>query len=146
MALSDLSLRLLLASPRAAPFVEWSSAFGWLFALSIGSLVITLLLLPVIVVRLPPDYFVGERPKSAAGRGSWIVRVGKNVLGVVFLLAGLAMIVLPGQGLLTVLIGLLLVDFPGKRKLERKFVRRPRILKFLNKMRSKRGKPPLVVD
>ena len=63
-----------------------------------------------------------------------------------FLLAGLAMLVLPGQGLLTMLIGLLLLDFPGKRALERRVVRRPKILAFLNRMRDRRGREPLRLE
>ena len=62
------------------------------------------------------------------------------------MLAGLAMLVLPGQGLLTILIGLMLLDFPGKRRLERRIVARPAILAMLNRMRARRGRDPLRVD
>jgi hypothetical protein len=118
-----------------------------LVALSIGSLVLTAVLLPVVVLRLPPDHFVREH-RMGHGRGwlggflHWVWHLGKNALGAVFVLAGIAMLVLPGQGLLTILIGLLLVDFPGKRKLERRLIGRPRLLKFVNGMREKRGRPP----
>ena len=59
---------------------------------------------------------------------------------------GGAMLVLPGQGLLTILIGLLLLEFPGKRALERRLVARPGIKTFLDRIRARRGKPPLEVD
>jgi hypothetical protein len=120
----------------------------WLFVLSIGSLVVTALLLPVFVLRLPPDYFLASRRELAERRGAlqWIGRIARNGLGALFVLAGLAMLVLPGQGLLTMFIGLLLVDFPGKRALERRVVQRPAILGFLNRLRGKHGKPPLQVD
>src|SRR5262245_59591115 len=97
---------------------EWlrshSELFGWLFALSLGSLVVAAVLLPVFVLRLPPDYFLATRQELAGRRGviHWIGRAGKYLLGFVFVVAGLAMLVLPGQGLLTLLIGLLLLDFP----------------------------------
>lgn len=64
----------------------------------------------------------------------------------VFTLAGIAMLVLPGQGLLTILIGLLLLDFPGKRAVELRLVRRPAIRGFLDRMRQKRGVPPFVLE
>jgi len=72
--------------------------------------------------------------------------IGRNLIGLVFVLAGVVLLVLPGQGLLMIIIGLLLVDFPGKRAIERKIARRPKILKLLNGIRSRRGRPPLVVD
>lgn len=125
-----------------------STLLAWLFVLSLGSLVVIALLLPVVVVRLPADYFLASRKELAVRRGptQWVGHVAKNVLGAAFVLAGIAMLVLPGQGLLTILIGLLLVDFPGKRALERRFVRRPGVLDFLNRMRARRGKPPLQVE
>lgn len=125
-----------------------SSLLAWLFVLSIGSLVVTALLLPVVVRRLPPDYFVATRHDLAAQRSlwQWIGHVAKNALGVLFVLAGIAMLVLPGQGLLTILIGLLLVDFPGKRRLELRFVRRRGVLEFLNRMRARHGRPPLRIE
>ena len=119
----------------------------WLVAgVSFGSLVLVLLLMPRIVARLPADYFVappGAHPRS--GVWQWVRFVLKNALGVVFVIAGLLMLVLPGQGVLTLLIGLLLVDFPGKRALALRLVRRPQVLQFLNRMREKRGQEPLQV-
>ena len=125
-----------------------SALLGWLGALSLGSLVLTALLLPMFVLRLPADYFLVSRQELAGRRGAlqWFLRAAKNVLGVVFVLAGIVMIVLPGQGLLTIFIGLLLADFPGKRALERRLVRRPAILGFLNRLRQRHGKAPLQVD
>ena len=131
----------------AAPRLEVSATLvWWMAAVSIASLVLIALLLPPVVSRLPADYFMrkhGEHRRT--GARSWLAFLGKNALGVLFIVVGIVMLVLPGQGLLTLLVGLLLVDFPGKRKLELKLVRRPRVLKFLNKMREKRGKPALQV-
>ena len=53
------------------------------------------------------------------------------------------MLVLPGQGVLTIVIGLLLMEFPGKTRLERWLVGRPSVLEFVNRMRTRRGRPPL---
>lgn len=131
---------------------QWLQAhealLAWMFGLSLGSLVLTVLLLPVMVAALPADYFTATRSELRHARTPlrWLLRIGKNLLGVVFVLAGIAMLVLPGQGLLTILIGLLLLDFPGKRALERRLVARPGLRAFLDRMRAKRGKPPLLVD
>jgi hypothetical protein len=71
--------------------------------------------------------------------------LGKNVLGVVFVLAGIAMLILPGQGVLTILAGIMLLDFPGKRTLECRVVSQPAVLKSINWMRQRAGHAPLVV-
>jgi hypothetical protein len=117
---------------------------------SVLTFVGTLVVLPFVVARLPADYFVRDRQCHAASREQHmalrlIVLVVKNVLGLVFVLAGVAMLVLPGQGILTILIGLSLMDFPGKRTLERRFVQQPTVLQAINWMRRKAGQPPLIV-
>ena len=117
----------------------------WLGIGSVASLVLIGLLLPVMIVRLPADYFVRERPRHPhRSRGNWFWHVGKNVLGGIFVLAGIAMLLLPGQGVLTILIGTLLMDFPGKIRFERWLLTRPGVLKVVNRMRQKRGHEPLL--
>jgi Putative transmembrane protein (PGPGW) len=107
----------------------------------------TLIAIPIILVRLPADYFDPRRPRPEYDHP--VLRVGtkifKNVLGIIFLLAGIAMLVLPGQGILTMLIGISLMDFPGKRRLEWKFVSRPSVLNAINAIRHRFGRPPLIV-
>jgi hypothetical protein len=56
---------------------------------------------------------------------------------------GVAMLLLPGQGILTILIGLMLIDFPGKRRLERRLVQQPSVWRAINWMRAKAHQPPL---
>lgn len=110
----------------------------------------TVIAIPFLLVRLPPDYFQDHNPRvwmtdsHPVLRGAWIVV--KNILGAGLLAAGFAMLFLPGQGLLTMLIGLSLMDFPGKRQLERKLIGQPGVLRTINRLRAKFGKPPLVVD
>ena len=108
----------------------------------------TILLIPVIVVRLPVDYFFHNDERVwLAGYHPVLRHVGvvvKNGIGLVFLLAGLAMLVLPGQGLLTMVIGISLLDFPGKQKIERRLLTQPMILQAMNAIRRKFDKPPFV--
>jgi len=109
----------------------------------------SLIAIPFILVRLPADYFDVRYPRSWMAHHHPVLRfIGhllKNVLGAVLLLAGLAMLFLPGQGVLTMLIGVTLLDFPGKRRLERKLIGHPTVLQAINAMRQKFGKPPLVL-
>jgi hypothetical protein len=74
-----------------------------------------------------------------------VMKLLKNIMGVLFVLAGIAMLILPGQGLLTILIGLMFLDFPGKYTLERKIVRQKKVHKSINWMRTKAKRPPVRV-
>lgn len=117
-------------------------------AISLLTFVLTLVALPFVVIYLPEDYFIRDRrePATRAGRHPLalaFLRALKNLLGVVFVLAGLAMLVLPGQGVITVLIGLGLMNFPGKYRLERRLVCRPAVRRILDGIREKAGKRPL---
>lgn len=113
--------------------------------------VLSLVALPVIVARLPTDFFSRpERRRRTAlerDRPGWsVLRRGlKNALGCVLLVMGLLMLLVPGQGLLTVFVALLLIDFPGKRRLQRWVVSRPAVHRPLNALRRRARRPPLDV-
>ncbi len=109
----------------------------------------TLLAIPIILVRLPANYFDERYPRSWMRDHHPVLRLiahlAKNLVGAVFLLAGIAMLVLPGQGLLTILIGVSLLDFPGKRRLEARLVGQRSVLKAINAMRQRFARPPLTI-
>ena len=121
----------------------------WLAALSVVLFVGTLIAIPFILVRLSADYFDLRVPRPWMQNHHPVLRVVghivKNVIGVVFLLAGFLMLFLPGQGVLTMLIGVSMLDFPGKRKIEAKLISQPTVLSVVNSMRQRRGKPPFVL-
>ena len=111
--------------------------------------VISLLSLPWLVAQIPDDYFVPKKRQPTQWKTErplvrLIILLGKNCLGYVLLMGGILMLFLPGQGVLTMLTGLLLIDYPGKFRLERKIVSTPAILKSLNWLRAKANKPPLI--
>jgi hypothetical protein len=121
---------------------------GWLFLLSVVMFVGSLLAIPWIVVRIPHDYFLNRRRFLEKWRNSHpIIRIplwsAKNLLGLVFLLAGVVMLFTPGQGILTILVGLLFIDFPGKFALERWFIKKSSVHRTINWMRKKAKRPPL---
>ncbi len=131
----------------------WQAHSGWIGWLTAASLVMffgTLLVIPPLVARIPPDYFVRRRRERMLKSGrhpaiGYALLIGKNLIGAFFVLAGLAMLVLPGQGVVTILIGLLFLDFPGKFRLESKIVRQAPVMRALNWMRERAGRPPLIV-
>jgi hypothetical protein len=97
------------------------------------------------VLLLPADYFLPpSETREAARRAEHPVRlVSRNLLGAVLVVLGVIMLVAPGQGLLTIVIGLMLLDFPGKHALVRRLVARPHVLAAANKLRARFGKAPL---
>lgn len=125
-----------------APFVPW------LVGVSVISLLLGALLAPVMILRIPSDYFMPKRRATLTRRSRHpalraLILAAKNVLGALLLLAGLAMLVLPGQGLLTLFAGLIVMNYPGKYRLERWIVRRPYVLSAMNWLRTRRGRTPL---
>lgn len=120
----------------------------WGTGVSLSLLAATAVGVPWVVSRLPRNYFNQTR-RSAwhrdvnTPRSMLVLGILKNTLGALLVLLGLVMLITPGQGLLTLLVGLLLMNFPGKYRLERWLVRRPRVLATLNWLRRRGGHPPL---
>jgi hypothetical protein len=131
---------------------SWISKEMWvgLIIFSVIAFVGTLIAIPAILIRLPPDYFKNHHHKPWFANHHPVVRtlglLVKNMAGIIFLLAGIAMLFLPGQGLLTMLLGILFIDFPGKHRLEQKLIQHPQVLKAINAFREKSGKPPFTFD
>jgi hypothetical protein len=122
----------------------------WIVAISTGYFFLSILVIRLLVVRMPADYFAAGRraPSEYAHPAAAIaLRIGKNILGALVILVGLVMSLpgVPGQGFLTLLIGLTLTDFPGKRKIELWILRQHLILKAINGLRTNAGKPPLII-
>ena len=116
-----------------------------------GTFVVSLGAVLVVLVRLPVTYFRDGHKSPAAEQHPiirWTGRVLKNILGLILILVGLVLSLpgVPGQGLLTVLIGLMLLEFPGKRRLERALISRPHILSSVNALRARFGKSALRLD
>ena len=112
-------------------------------------LVVTTAIVVAFVVLIPRDHFVSpaagmkRRFSSTPSRIAYLA--GKNALGVLLIVAGILLSVpgVPGQGLLTILVGVMLLDLPGKRRFERRIVRRPRIRRGIDSIRKRFGRPPL---
>ena len=133
---------------------EWLQAheaiLWWLGVVSGLAFLATLAAIPWLVVRIPVDYFTRDsRPSLPWSRVHPVLRMllhlVKNLLGAVLVLCGLAMLVLPGQGILTILLGVMLLDFPRKYELERWLASRPAVLRALNWIRNRAGVPPIVI-
>lgn len=135
--------------------LEWiqshETAFAWLAILSTVSFVATLIAVPFFVVRVPPDYFLNEESQEkslggASGASRVALGIAKSAAGLILVAMGILMLVLPGQGVLTILVGLVLLDVPGTSKLGRWIVQRPPVRRSINWLRRKAGREPLTPD
>lgn len=128
--------------------MDWIHNNGGLLSW-IGALALTLSLLsPFVIVyfieKLPADYFVQpHRPLRSRLHPLGIL---KNLIGLFLALAGIAMLVLPGQGILTIMVGLALMDFPGKKKMELALLRLPKVTEAVSWIRKKGGKVPFQLN
>jgi hypothetical protein len=116
------------------------------------SFFVNLGIVSLILVKLPADHFsksrktkfwAGPRPAIHAAKV-----VGKNIGGVLLVALGIVLSLpgVPGQGLLTVLLGIMLLDFPGRHRLEQKLLSKPSIVNTINRLRGRFGKPPLQLN
>ena len=117
--------------------------------LSVVTFVGSLVAVPWLIGRMRADYFLTHWQVVQARHRrhpalALTVFLARNALGLLLVAAGLAMLFLPGQGLLTVLIGVCVMDFPGKRGLLQRLVRGPKVQGARNWIRRKRGKEPFV--
>ncbi|HKG45298.1 MAG TPA: hypothetical protein VKB02_01125 [Pyrinomonadaceae bacterium] len=121
-------------------------------AIFVGSFLINLGIVTVILVKLPADYFSknrktkfwsGPRPALHAAKV-----IGKNIAGVLLVALGVVLSLpgVPGQGLLTILLGIMLLDFPGRDRLEQKLLSKPSIVNTINSLRERFEKPPLKLN
>jgi Putative transmembrane protein (PGPGW) len=129
---------------------EHATLLWWLGLGSAVTFAGSLLMIPVLIARLPVDYFTTSRRRpSGWGRqhpALWTsLAVLRNVVGGLVVLAGIAMLLLPGQGLLAILVGLTLIDFPGRTRLLRSLVRKRPVARALNWIRARVGRPPLEI-
>jgi hypothetical protein len=119
-------------------------------AICLGTLVVSLVVVVSVLLRLSADYFTrGPRPFLSGTHPALRIAliVFKNLAGVVIIAVGVVLSIpgVPGQGFITIFLGLLLVDFPGKFRLERSIIRRPFVHGFINRLRRRYGRPPLLV-
>ncbi len=118
--------------------------------ISVATTVVSLAVVTVVLIRLPATYFVDPRHRTIQTRHPAVRILGvlaKNLLGLALVALGIILMVpgVPGQGLLTVFLGVMLLDFPGKYRLERWLLRRPLVNRGINRLRAKFGKPDLQI-
>jgi len=134
----------------------WASMTLGKVLLGVGLFLLSLLIsfgaIGVVMVKIPANYFSSHYKRDFLPDSPWLVGWGavilKNIAGVFLIALGIVLSLpgVPGQGILTILLGLIFLDIPGKRPLESRIIKRPAVLSTINKLRDHYGKPPLEVD
>lgn len=134
----------------------WASLTLNKILLGVGIFLLSLLFsfaaIGIVMVKIPENYFSSHYQQDFMPGSSWIVRWGaviaKNIFGFLLVLLGIVLSLpgVPGQGILTILLGLIMLDIPGKRPLEARIIKRPAVLSAINNLRARYKKPPLVMD
>lgn len=120
--------------------------------LFLGSLLVSFIAIGIVMVKIPANYFSTHYKQDFLPGSPWIVRWGaviaKNILGLILIVIGILLSLpgVPGQGILTILLGLIMIDIPGKRPLEARIIKRPTVLAAVNNLRNRYGRPPLELD
>jgi hypothetical protein len=135
-----------------AQWLRQHQFLGWAAPIGVGAFALSVAAGLAVVVWLPADYFV----RAPSAHGFWhshrvwrvILLAAKNLVGGLTFIVGAVMAIplVPGPGLLLMLVGIGLVDFPGRRALERRLVRMPRVLSSVNRLRARFGRPPLATE
>lgn len=125
--------------PLLGPWTAWLIGTGLVIGLA------SMVAVPWLIVRMPADYFLARgKPRMrtrAVHSALWVLR---NSVGLMLVLLGFILMFLPGQGLLTMLIGLAISTFPGKYRIERAIIRRRAVYDSINWMRRRAGRPPII--
>ena len=134
----------------------WNSLTVGKVALGVGvflfSLAISFAAIAIVMVKIPANYFSSHYVQDFLPGSPWIVRwgavVAKNLFGVFLVALGIILSLpgVPGQGILTILLGIIMLDIPGKRPLEARIIQRPSVLSAINNLSAKFNKPPLILD
>src|SRR4029453_7046028 len=131
--------------------LTWNKVL-WGLVLYVGTFIGSTVVVAWLVIRLPATYFCDASPRDIWGDRRPVLRwtgfLLKNLLGILLVMLGgiMSLPIIPGPGILMLVLGIMLLDFPGKRRLGQWLVRRATVLQAMNRLRQRYGKPPLVVE
>lgn len=127
---------------------NWTSAAGYLGVISLVTFALSVICLPLLVASLPQNIFIETIQQSKVKVQPRPLRilliVLRNIVGLVLLVSGIAMLFLPGQGLLTIVLAMLLLTFPGKSKLLVLLIHQEKVQRSLDWLRRRQRKPPFL--
>lgn len=129
-------------------FLTWAKD-NWKLVgiISVSSFVLSIIVCTVLITYLPSNYFTNNYQRRHIKNPilRFIVSFFKNIVGFIIIILGALMSVpgIPGQGLLTILVGLIISDFPGKSRLLNRIIHIRTVSLAANKIRLQFKRPPL---
>ena len=130
-------------------FSDWISDYNQIIQcagiVSVFLFFLSLFLLRYVILRLPEDYFIKVSSISKSNSKSLkkiIVRIAKNALGFLLTICGIILLFTPGQGMITILIGLCLIDLAIVNQFKKKIINNSKVQKALNWIRTKKSVKP----
>ena len=127
---------------------NYKSFILWLATISLLIFIFSLFSIKWLVALIPSDYFINKSSSKFRFKYPiiWLLSIIiKNILGYTLIVGGILMLFLPGQGLFTIMIGLMLSNYPGKYLIEKRFIAIPSVLKTINWLRKRSDKSPLEI-
>jgi hypothetical protein len=116
--------------------IEFFKNYGFLISIfSLGLFIVGTLGTYYWLLQLPYDYF-----KKIERNESMVKQVIRNFLAIILIVLGVLMLFLPGQGLITIFLGLYISDTKLTKKLKDKCLSSRKIQDGLNSIRIKHGK------
>jgi len=131
--------------------LDWTLIISVVAIVSLAVCVLGVVTAPFMVARLKKDTFTQERMRRVEAararrghsRGVWLAR---NIGGSVVILVALPMLIGPGQGVLTLVLGLVILDTRWKHRLVLRLTRPSVVRRGLNGLRRKMGREAFVFD
>ncbi|WP_241973792.1 hypothetical protein [Aliidiomarina iranensis] len=114
-------------------------------SVSVLMVLASMLIIPFLIVKMPADYFVNKRRPRTWSIPRIVLYILRNFVAFILFIAGVLMLVLPGQGLLTLIVAVVVSDFPGKFRLERWLLKQRGVLRSINWIRKRYDKPKIHV-
>ena len=114
-------------------FESYKTLILWLSSVSLFIFLFSLVSMRWLAGLIPSDYFINKEESSFKKKNFFLwclVLLIKNTIGYSLIIGGIMMLVLPGQGLFTIIIGLMLSNYPGKYYIEKRFIEIPAIFKL----------------
>jgi hypothetical protein len=123
----------------------------WGAVLAVLTFVVSNVVIIALLLMIPEDSLLDRPNISQRSRHPlvhWSILIAKNALGGILIVLGVIMALpgVPGPGLVSILLGVLLVSVPGKHRLARALLRHPAVLGTINRWRTRFGRPALILE
>jgi len=119
---------------------DWLLSMLYTLVLIVGLNLVFIAIAAVILGTISADYFQQDSPYR-----SKLVRLLRNILGVLISVIGLLMLITPGPGFVMLVAGLILIENKRKTRLLEKLLARPAVYLAVARLRQRFNKPMFIL-